>query len=163
VRGIGYPLPELEHCDLHWKSDHMRSSELPPKLLRHFYILDLWAFGVKNVIGQSRDHCTLWGQKITPFYFTLPCETKHKFVHNGSNVSFKSHGSYGETRHSNCSKCLLLGLRLQLKLWWLLTTEALLVADHIWIRCCFSSSPSLAGFCMSVSVGVSSFCYILRA
>ena len=100
----------------------MRSSELPPKLLRHFYILDLWAFGVKNVIGQSRDHCTLWGQKITPFYFTLPCETKHKFVHNGSNVSFKSHGSYGETRHSNCSKCLLLGLRLQLKLCWLLTT-----------------------------------------
>jgi len=69
-----------------------------------------------------------------------------------------------ETHHSKCSKCLLLAFEIHnktiLSLIYGLINEALLVADHILIRCHFSSWTYLAGFwqtcsCVSVLVGVS--------
>ena len=55
-----------------------------------------------------------------------------------------------ETHYSKCSKCLLLAFEIRnktiLSLIYGLINEALLVADHILIRCHFSSWTYLAGF-----------------
>jgi len=68
---------------------------------------------------------------------------RSQFVRNSSNISFKSHNSYGERHRSKCLKCLLLGFEALVKTFLPLINRliniALLVADHASIRCCFSS------------------------
>ena len=66
----------------------------------------------------------------------------------------------GETHHSIRSKCCLTQALKQSRHWSVAWSMKLLVADHISIRCCFSSSTSVIGFwwtcsCVSLSVGVS--------
>ena len=89
-----------------------------------------------------------------------------QLVHSSSNIRLKSHDSYGETHHSKCSVFAFdfeTCIKTILKLIGRLINEALLVADHVSVRCCFSSLTSLVphwflinmSTCVSVSVDVS--------
>jgi len=72
-----------------------------------------------------------------------------QFVYNSSSVRFKSHDSYGETHHSKCSVFAFdfeTCIKTIFPLISCLLNEALLVADHVSVRCCFSSLTSLTGF-----------------
>ena len=69
-----------------------------------------------------------------------------QFVYNSSSVRFKSHDSYGETHHSKCSVFAFdfeTCIKTIFPLISCLLNEALLVADHVSVRCCFSSLTSI--------------------
>ena len=77
------------------------------------------------------------------------CQT----VHNHSNASIKQIGSYGQTHHNKCSKCLALAVALRLFRHWLIAWSVMLcwIPDHAEIVSSGTFAECLTVWCVPLT------------